>query len=164
MKRGNIVATWQESDYKELSYENITYGKQISIVDERDFQRYNIGMGYVRSHNLGENLGITDNFEWLTDINYAVHKIYPGQVLPYHKDHYIRYKEIYGITNSDSIERIILFLENWKIGQILGIEDTIISNWNAGDWVSWQGETVHMAANLGHEIRYTLQITGHQRG
>jgi hypothetical protein len=163
MKRGTIAVTWNESNYKNLLYENITYGNQISIIDDRDFKRYNIGMGYIRGQELGRELGIEGSFSWLQEINYAIHKIYPGQVLPYHRDHYVRYKEIHGIIDPNSIERIILFLEDWKPGQILGIENEILSNWNAGNWVSWQGEAVHMAANLGHNDRYTLQITGYNR-
>jgi len=32
----------------------------------------------------------------------------------------------------------------------------------SGDWISWNYDTPHMAANIGTEPRYTLQITGHK--
>jgi hypothetical protein len=36
-----------------------------------------------------------------------------------------------------------------------------IVNWKAGHVVEWLYDTPHMAANIGLEPRYTLQITGH---
>jgi hypothetical protein len=141
MKRGNISVTWEKNTFENLEYENITYGNQISILDSEDFKRYNIGMGYVRGQELGEKFNIQTQFDWLKGINYAVHKIYPGQVLPYHRDHYLRYKEVYKVADPDNIERIILFLEDWKLGQLIAIEDKIVSNWSSGDWVSWQVST-----------------------
>lgn len=161
MKSGKINVTWSKTDYQDLDYENIKYEDQFSIIDENDFSRYNVSMAYVRGRFLGEKFGVTDQFDWLNDVSYAVHNISSGQILPYHRDQYARYKKIYNIDDSMKIERIILFLEDWSPGHILGIGDRIISNWEAGDWVSWRGQTVHMAANLGQFNRYTLQITGH---
>jgi hypothetical protein len=34
-------------------------------------------------------------------------------------------------------------------------------SWVAGQTVEWQYDAPHMAANMGTEPRYTLQITGH---
>jgi hypothetical protein len=36
-----------------------------------------------------------------------------------------------------------------------------MTQWRAGDAVEWDYDTPHMAANVGLEPRYTLQITGH---
>ena len=40
------------------------------------------------------------------------------------------------------------------------IEDTVITDWRAGDYVVWKNDTQHLAANVGKTARYTLQITG----
>ena len=37
-----------------------------------------------------------------------------------------------------------------------------IVNWKSGDYFIWGGKVPHMAANIGVEDRYTLQITGHK--
>ena len=39
-----------------------------------------------------------------------------------------------------------------------------VVGWRAGQVVEWQYDTPHMAANIGLEDRYTLQITGVEIG
>jgi hypothetical protein len=53
-----------------------------------------------------------------------------------------------------------VFLEDWKSGHYFEGNDVAKVNWRAGDVVEWQYDASHMAANLGLEPRYTLQITG----
>jgi uncharacterized protein YijF (DUF1287 family) len=77
-----------------------------------------------------------------------------------HKDHYNKYSELYNIKDRNLIIRAIVFLEDWKSGHCFEIDNTPITQWRAGDWVSWLFDTPHMAANIGVEDRYTLQITG----
>ncbi len=55
----------------------------------------------------------------------------------------------------------MLLLEDWKPGHYLEVEGKPYVNWRAGDTVEWVYNTPHMAANVGLEDRYTLQITGH---
>ena len=83
----------------------------------------------------------------------------PGDILPYHSDSYKFYKELYNIKDSCTISRTIIFLENWKAGHILEVEHKPIVQWSAGDLVTWNNDAPHMAANLGDEFRYTVQIT-----
>jgi len=52
-----------------------------------------------------------------------------------------------------------VFLEDWQPGHILEIDGSPISQWHAGDYVIWNYDTPHMAANLGLVPRYTAQIT-----
>jgi hypothetical protein len=58
-----------------------------------------------------------------------------------------------------SISRAVIFLEDWKPGHIFEIEGNLLSNWKAGEYILWQYDTEHMAANLGIEPRYTAQLT-----
>jgi hypothetical protein len=53
-----------------------------------------------------------------------------------------------------------VFLEDWKPGHYFEGNDIAKVNWKAGDVVEWQYDAPHLAANLGLEPRYTLQITG----
>lgn len=161
IEQGRIAVTWNPEDFKNLSYERITYGNQVAMVSADDFDFYNIAMDYTKDLEISKILGIEKEFEHLKDKTYAIHKIKPGHVLPFHADHYVRYKQVFSIESADNIKRIIVFLEDWHRGQLLEIEDVVIVNWRAGEWVMWTGEAVHMAANLGHNDRYTLQITGH---
>jgi len=89
----------------------------------------------------------------------SFYKMETCNILPYHKDTYSYYKNLFDIKNNLSIWRAIIFLEDWKPGHIFEIEKTPISKWKAGEYVLWQYDAEHMAANLGLEPRYTAQLT-----
>ena len=84
----------------------------------------------------------------------------PGTVLPRHEDTYARYRVIHNIRDVNSIWRAVVFLQDWQSGHYFEIDDTPVTEWAAGEYALWQGDTPHLAANMGHEPRYTLQITG----
>ena len=97
------------------------------------------------------------------DIGLAFYRMGTGTVLPVHSDLYKRYIEVFGLEGQEhTIKRAIVLLEDWKSGHYLEVNGVPYSNWSAGDTVEWVYSTPHMAANLGLEDRYTLQITGHQ--
>jgi hypothetical protein len=54
-----------------------------------------------------------------------------------------------------------VFLEDWKSGHYFEAMDYAYVDWIAGTVIEWTYDTPHMAANMGLEPRYTLQITGH---
>ena len=89
----------------------------------------------------------------------AVNKLTPGQILPYHTDKYQTYKTRNNITEQDEIVRIIDFLHDQKAGHQLWIEDNICVG-PAGSYFGWGKGVEHMAANLGNDDRYILQVTG----
>lgn len=96
------------------------------------------------------------------DIGVAYYRMHTGTVMPEHQDLYKRYIEVFGLQGKESsIRRAIVFLEDWKSGHYLELNGNPIVNWRAGDTVEWHYDTPHMAANIGIEPRYTLQITGH---
>jgi hypothetical protein len=101
-----------------------------------------------------------ETFNWINYKSYAVHKMEPGSILPLHKDKYSYYSTQYNIIDFNKIVRVIVFLEDYELGHILQIEDTPVTEWKAGNWVSWSGKKTHLAANFGCHNRYTLQITG----
>jgi hypothetical protein len=53
-------------------------------------------------------------------------------------------------------------LEDWKSGHYLEVMGVPYIGWKAGQVVEWTYDAPHMAANIGLEDRYTLQITGHK--
>ena len=55
----------------------------------------------------------------------------------------------------------MVFIEDWYSGHYLEVDNKPIVEWKRGDYVWWRGDVTHMAANLGTEYRFTLQITGH---
>jgi hypothetical protein len=96
------------------------------------------------------------------DIGVAYYRMHTGTVMPEHQDLYKRYIEVFGLQGQEqSIRRAIVFLEDWKSGHYLELDGCPVVQWSAGDVVEWHYDTPHMAANIGLEPRYTLQITGH---
>ncbi len=102
-------------------------------------------------------------FEW-NNISMAFFKMETGDILPTHSDYYTFYKNLYSIKKLENIHRCIIFLEDWNNGHYFDITGTGIVNWKKGDYVTWNGDVQHMAANIGTSVRYTLQITGHTHG
>jgi hypothetical protein len=96
------------------------------------------------------------------DIGVAYYRMHTGTVMPEHQDLYKRYIEVFDLQGQESsIRRAVIFLEDWKSGHYLELNGSPVVRWQAGDVVEWQYDTPHMAANIGLEPRYTLQITGH---
>jgi len=102
-----------------------------------------------------------NNLGW-KDVGTSYYRMSSGTILPNHQDTYKRYIELFGLENKpQSIYRAIVFLEDWASGHYLEIDNEPITKWAAGDVVTWQYDTPHLAANMGLTPRYTLQITGH---
>lgn len=80
--------------------------------------------------------------------------------VPPHSDGYPGYMRRTGIQDINKICRAVVFLEDWCSGHYLEVDGDLIAPWRAGDWVSWRGEVPHFAANIGHQDRFSLQITG----
>jgi hypothetical protein len=163
-KRGFVEVCWDIRFVESLKYlhpEDATVG--FSFIDDKDLSRYkgiinaDISRGFP---NFIKFESIEENFKWLSNRHYAVSKMCPGNILPYHIDKYSYFKSSNNLDSTDSVIRVIVFLEDQKSGHVLEIDGTTIDSWKAGEWVSWSGDTPHLAANLGHENRYTLQITG----
>ena len=95
------------------------------------------------------------------DIGTSYYRMNTGTVLPTHGDLYKRYVELFNLQGrKHSIHRAIIFLQDWRPGHYAEYEGQPFVGWSAGDVVEWRYDTPHMAANLGLDPRYTLQITG----
>lgn len=151
-------------------------------LDHRDLEYINEPFNNVADLEAWRNLGYThqrftgDMYDmrfpepaWMSSIResiplknfaWSVYRMRPGDVLPEHSDTYLRYKEIYDVKNPNAIRRYVIFLEDWQSGHYLEIAGTPVVNWQAGQGVYWDGDTPHLAANMGRTMRYTLQITG----
>ena len=96
------------------------------------------------------------------DIGLAFYRMTTGTVMPEHSDLYKKYIEIFNLQGQEhTIRRALVLLEDWKSGHYLEAMGSPVVNWSAGDVIEWTYDTPHLAANLGLEDRYTLQITGH---
>ena len=95
------------------------------------------------------------------DVGTSYYRMNTGTVVPTHGDLYRRYIELFGLEGREHrIHRAIIFLQDWRPGHYAEYEGQPFVNWSAGDVVEWTYDTPHMAANLGLDPRYTLQVTG----
>lgn len=95
------------------------------------------------------------------DVGTSYYRMPTGTVLPTHGDLYTKYINLFGLAGQEHrIRRAIVFLEDWKSGHYAEYMNQPLVNWVAGTVVEWPYDTPHMAANLGLDPRYTLQITG----
>lgn len=96
------------------------------------------------------------------DVGIAFYRMPTGTVMPVHRDLYKRYVELFNLQGKETtIRRALVLLEDWKPGHYLEADGKPFVNWRAGKTVEWYYDTPHMAANIGLEDRYSLQITGH---
>lgn len=101
------------------------------------------------------------NLGW-KDIGTSYYRMMTGTVLPTHGDLYVKYIDIFKLHGQEHrIRRAIVFLEDWQSGHYFEAMGQPHVNWSAGDVFEWTYNTPHMAANIGLQPRYTLQITGH---
>lgn len=157
MYKGKIKKTWKDDDYINLTWHiNSDHEERFNATVKTN--NYNVGV-YICNENLPKVFhDLLINFNIKKPV-IAVNKMVPGQILPYHTDKFMMYKKRNFVEDDENIVRYILLLHSTKAGHQLWIEDKICFG-KAGNYFGWQKNTPHMAANLGWEDRYILQITG----
>lgn len=92
----------------------------------------------------------------------SYYRMTSGTVMPVHQDRYKKYIQLFNLEGRErNIRRALVLLEDWSSGHYLEVAGKPIVSWQAGTVVEWVYDVPHMAANIGLEPRYTLQITGH---
>jgi hypothetical protein len=164
--RYHTGAVWDE-EYRDLEYIQEPFNDLAQLATWQAQGYQNVQTGYMcdmRSPQPVWNPYIVKFFEqrgW-KDIGTSYYRMGPGVILPTHRDLYSRYVDIYKLQDQEhNIRRAIVFLEAWKSGHYLEVCGEPITGWTAGDIVEWSYDAPHLAANMGTEYRYTLQITGH---
>jgi hypothetical protein len=171
MATHEIVKYWLDvfwdDEYKRLDYVNEPFNDTVNTrlwIEQGYPARFTGDMCDMRSQQPTWNqrfIDIFSNLGW-KDIGTSYYRMNTGTVLPTHGDLYLKYIDIHGLQGQEhTIRRAIVFLEDWKTGHYsegLGVPYT---QWSAGQVMEWTYDTPHLAANIGPEPRYTLQITGH---
>lgn len=159
----HVVPTWCEDDYKNLQYEYLPHKDQ-PMVDRwihDGYHHMNLNGAIVNEKNNIPAWAKTllQKLNW-QEPGVNLYRMNTGDILPTHSDHYIKYQKIHSIADPSTIWRCVVFMEDWKSGHYFEIDKTPVVNWQAGDYVVWNYNVPHMAANIGLEPRYTMQITG----
>lgn len=161
-KTGHVEPWWDDS-FKNLDYEipELAYTNDVDKWNNQGFGGYKYGGGI---YNMQKNMPsyakpFLTMFDW-QNVSIQFFILKTMWAVPPHSDGYPGYMFRNNIQDIESVSRAVVFLEDWKSGHYLEVDNDPIVDWKAGDWVSWQGATPHYAANIGLENRYTLQITG----
>ena len=164
--RYNLEVFWDD-EFKRLDYINEPFNDPISVNQwiSQGYQSKITGDLCDMRHRLPTwNYKFIEYFEkqgW-KDVGLAYYRMPTGTVMPTHSDLYKRYIEIFNLQGQEhTICRALVLLEDWKSGHYLEVMNQPVVGWSAGTVVEWTYDTPHMAANIGLEDRYTLQITGH---
>jgi hypothetical protein len=156
-----------DDQYKNIDYVNETFNdtEQLEIwLNQGYVNKFTGDMCDMRSEQPTWNKRILETFEgqgW-KDVGTSYYRMNAGTVLPTHQDLYLKYIDIFKLQGREhTIRRAIIFLEDWKPGHYAEYMNQAFVNWHAGAVIEWTYDTPHLAANLGLDPRYTLQITGH---
>jgi hypothetical protein len=164
--RYQLYPFWDEK-YKTLDYVNETFNDSESInqwLTQGYANQFTGDMCDMRSSQPAWNQRFIDLFtgQGWKDVGTSYYRMNTGTVLPTHGDLYLKYIDLFNLQGREhTIRRAIVLLEDWKSGHYLEINGVSITEWKAGTVIEWAYDTPHMAANIGLEPRYTLQITGH---
>ena len=156
-----IDVCWTRQDFVDLDYKSLGgYGTANFINFTHDVYKKSINNDVYSMPNPMPKFvdSVLKNFKYKIKA-VAFNRTPPGNFLPLHCDLYTKFIEKFHIADPNQIHRFIIFLEHSKPGHLMQIENTVIADWSAGDYVDWSGSTKHAAYNLGWDHRYTLQIT-----
>ena len=168
-KIGKINPFWDD-EYKYLSYRKEPFNnpKDLEMWREQGYtQPVELFTGTMCKHGEGQPSWTSKIVEWLEkdfgwkDVGVNYYRMETGCILPLHGDIYKQYTEMFNIT-LDQVERVLLFMEDWRSGHYFEVDGNPIMDYKAGTYAWWIGDVEHMAANIGKGYRYTLQLTGHK--
>lgn len=86
----------------------------------------------------------------------------PGHCIPLHTDSYDGFKKLYG--DKAAIKRYFIAVSPWDWGHFLQVHDNMIHHWEPGYCVEVPNESFHLSGNCGISPKYTLTVTGFDRG
>lgn len=164
--RGYIPLPWTENEHRHLPYKYERFNNPEDVEKwQKQGYRNIVGAMYDMRNIWKEWIDIRPYQAYLgwRDVNWSFYKMSPATVMPMHVDTFKRFKELYAHRDHDLIMRAVVFLEDWQPGHVLHIADQQVEPWKAGDFVWWERDTPHLAANIGEMDRYTLQLTGFRR-
>ena len=166
----NIKPFWDD-EYKKLNYRKEIFNDEYAIGEWRengydnDVEKFS---GKMANHN-DKQPNWNEIFKsWafhehgLKNVGCCYYRMGTNDIIPNHFDAYNVYTEKFNCEAED-VHKILVFLEDWKSGHYFEFNNQPIVNWKRGDYFIWSGKVPHMAANIGIEDRYTLQITGHKK-
>ena len=155
-----------DDEYKRLDYVNEPFNDPASVelwTRQGYVSKFTGDMCDMRGSQPRWNKTFVDIYREMgwQNIGTSYYRMTTGTILPMHQDLYVRYIQLFNLAGQEHrIRRAIVFLDDWQSGHYFEGAQAPFVQWQAGDVVEWVYNAPHMAANIGLEPRYTLQITG----
>ena len=168
--KGHIEPFWSKQSYTQLNYTLEGFNNPSDMMKWKrqgyvhPISHYTGFLCDMRKPQPAWNDQIIKWFEdtySVTDIGTSYYRMGTGVILPTHKDTYKKYRELFNVRLMDCV-RVVVYLEDWRSGHISEVDGVPVTNWRAGDYIFWESDTPHLAANIGLDKRFTLQLTGHR--
>ena len=160
------IPVFWDDEYKRLDYVNEPFNDPVNLelwTQQGYNNQFTGDMCDMRSPQPSWNqtfINIYTEMGW-QNIGTSYYRMITGTILPMHQDLYVKYIRLFNLQGQEHrIRRAIVFLDDWKSGHYFEGMGVPMTQWTAGTVVEWPYDTPHMAANIGLEPRYTLQITG----
>lgn len=102
----------------------------------------------------------------LSGLSYATSSLikqYPGNIIPWHYDTHITFKnkiKKHKNLQNKKILRYMVFLTDWNWGHYFCVGNNVVHQWKAGDIITWEPHVHHCGSNAGMTPKITLNITG----
>lgn len=167
--KGHILPFWDD-EYRQLIYTKKPFNNNHDMIRWRQ-EGYShsddLFTGFLCDMNAPQPAWRNQLIEWfedyfkVTDVGCSFYRMTTGTVLPQHSDTYEMYCRMFN-CETKNIVRCLVMPESWVSGHYLEIDGTLIHSWHSGNFYWWRGSTPHMAANIGVQDRYTIQLTGHR--
>jgi len=141
--------TYDIDFWKDLGYPSVKATQTTPLLNYNDYPKFKKIVDYLQLENRKEY-----------PIRVLAFRQLPGQILPSHIDNYKKAKEKKSSEHALKAVRFAVALNDWYIGQYWHFGNAVWQQWQAGDCVHWHRTMAHGTANVGHQPRWTLQITG----
>ena len=141
---------------------NNSFANQINDPIRSQFSEHNTKFQRVFPENAHEIFHKVKDACKLDISNFQVLKQDPGHLQPWHFDTYVDRVEKHKLSENErkKLKRYLIFLEDWHWGHILQVGNNVVSNWSAGDVITWNFGMYHLSSNAGIVPKYTMNITG----
>ena len=99
----------------------------------------------------------------LSEATSSLIKQYPGNIIPWHYDTHITFKNLIKKKKELSKKKILrymVFLTDWDWGHYFCVGNNVVHQWKAGDIITWEPHIHHCGSNAGMTPKITLNITG----
>lgn len=167
--KGFIKPFWSKISYTKLDYSHVPFNnpKDMQTWNKQGYPNELVAHGELCDMRKPQPWYADDIVKWfektydLKNVGISFFRMKTACMIPTHKDTYKKYKSLFKCRAKD-IRRAIIFLDDWQPGHVLEVDGNPITKYKKGDFVFWENDTPHMAANIGLKTRYTIQLTGHK--